>query len=101
VVTGDVFLDSLTIFSYFQDDLLVERQWRYGGTHARNTCEAWLIRLDAQRPALWPIFERTYGKANAARMWNTWRVYFMAQAELFGFAAGASWATLHLLWMKK
>jgi cyclopropane-fatty-acyl-phospholipid synthase len=84
----------------FQDHLKVERHWRVDGTHYRQTLEAWLRKMDAQRSALWPLFERTYGVSQALKWWVYWRVFFMASAELFGFDEGREWFVSHYRFRK-
>jgi len=75
--------------------LRVERQWRVSGTHYARTCRAWLERQDAKRAELMPLFERTYGRADAARWFERWRVFFLACEELFAFGGGNEWYVTH------
>lgn len=79
-----------------QDDLKLQQRWRWDGRHYARTAEAWLANMDASRPALWPLFERTYG-ADAALWWTRWRLFFMSVAELFGHDDGQQWWVSHYL----
>lgn len=79
-----------------QDDLRLQQRWRWNGRHYARTAEAWLSNMDAARPALWPLFERTYG-ADAAVWWTRWRLFFMSVAELFGYDDGNQWWVSHYL----
>ncbi len=80
-----------------QRDLLVEKHWRISGTHYQKTCEAWLERQDAHAEALRPILAATYGREDAARWHQRWRLFFLACAELFGYRAGREWWVTHAL----
>lgn len=79
-----------------QDDLQLQQRWRWNGRHYALTAEAWLANMDAARPALWPLFERTYG-AEAAVWWTRWRLFFLSVAELFGYDDGNQWWVSHYL----
>lgn len=79
---------------YFQDHLAVEQHWRVAGTHYARTSEAWLANMDRARAELQPLFATTYGP-RAVAMWNGWRTFFMACAELWGFDHGREWFVSH------
>lgn len=79
-----------------QDNLQLQQRWRWNGRHYARTAEAWLANMDAARPALWPLFERTYG-AEAAVWWTRWRLFFLSVAELFGYDDGNQWWVSHYL----
>ncbi len=81
----------------FQDDLALLARWRWDGTHYARTSEAWLANMDARRDAIWPILERTYGRAQAALWWMRWRLFFLSCAELFGHDDGREWWVAHYL----
>jgi cyclopropane-fatty-acyl-phospholipid synthase len=79
----------------FQDHLRVEGHWRISGTHYQKTAEAWLSRLDANQRHILPILAATCG-AGRARLWlQRWRIFFMACAELWGYAGGTEWMVSH------
>jgi len=80
----------------WDEHLEVAAQWPVGGLHYSRTLEAWLRRMDADRDALMPIFEATYGEG-AARWFARWRMFFMACSELFRFAGGEEWFVTHTL----
>jgi cyclopropane-fatty-acyl-phospholipid synthase len=82
---------------YFQDRLKLVDRWRWDGRHYERTLNAWLARMDAARPRVWPILERTYGADQAAVWWMRWRLFFMACAELFGYRDGQEWWVGHYL----
>jgi cyclopropane-fatty-acyl-phospholipid synthase len=73
----------------------LEGRWSVAGEHYRRTCEAWLRRLDAEREAVMPALERTYGRAEASLWLRRWRLFFLACAELFGYRGGTEWFVSH------
>ena len=79
----------------FPEHLLVEARWRVNGTHYARTAEAWLANLDRNRPAARQLFAKAYGPAVARRKVAEWRVFLMACAELWAFAAGNEWMVSH------
>ena len=82
---------------HFQEHFRIRERWRLSGVHYRKTAEAWLERLDLRRSEVLALFADVYGK-NAALAWLVrWRVFFMACAELFGYAQGKEWIVSHYL----
>jgi len=77
-----------------QDHFAVEAHWRVNGTHYAKTAEAWLVRFDRARAELQPVLREAYG-ARADAMANLWRVFFLACAELWGYAGGREWLVSH------
>jgi cyclopropane-fatty-acyl-phospholipid synthase len=88
--TGGIMPSDGLIF-HMQDRFKVERHWRVNGNHYRQTAEAWLQNLDANRDEILEIMRRAYGRQNAERWLQRWRIFFMACAELFGFRNGKEW----------
>jgi cyclopropane-fatty-acyl-phospholipid synthase len=82
---------------HFQDQLKIERQWRWDGNHYARTANAWLENMDANRDAIWPILEETYGEHATQQWWMRWRMFFMACAELFAYDNGQQWYVSHYL----
>ena len=86
---------------HFQDELKLEKRWRWNGCHYQKTSEAWLQNLDASRDTLGPVLENTYGH-DFAKMWfMRWRMFFLAVAELFGYRDGNEWFVSHYLFNKR
>jgi cyclopropane-fatty-acyl-phospholipid synthase len=81
----------------FQDDLRLERQWWVSGTHYEKTSNHWLASMDAQKAAIMPVFRAGYGQEQAALWFQRWRMFYMAVAELFGYAGGEEWGVAHYL----
>jgi len=84
----------------FDEHLQCEADWVQNGTHYQKTAEAWLRNTDAAKGEILPLFEATYGKASAARWLQRWRIFYMACAELWGFAGGTQWGVSHYRFVK-
>jgi cyclopropane-fatty-acyl-phospholipid synthase len=98
--TGGI-MPSDDLMLYFQDHWKVSGRWSLTGDHYQRTAEAWLRKLDQNRAAVNEQFARTYGAAEATRWVMRWRVFFMACAELFGYAEGSEWMVSHYLMEKR
>ena len=94
--TGGV-MPSDELLLYFQDHFGIREHWRISGTHYQRTSEAWLENLDRREKEVLDLFAAVYGKREAQRWLVRWRVFFMACAELFGFAGGNEWIVSHYL----
>jgi cyclopropane-fatty-acyl-phospholipid synthase len=81
----------------FQEDLTLIQRWRWNGRHYEKTLNAWLERMDQRRDQVMPILRQTYGDDAAETWWVRWRLFFMACAELFGYADGNEWWVSHYL----
>lgn len=97
--TGGI-MPSDDLLFYFNDDLKVIDHWHVSGTHYQKTSEAWLERMDANKAAIMPLFEETYGKDQAVKWWVFWRIFYMSCAELWGFNKGEEWIVSHYLFSK-
>jgi cyclopropane-fatty-acyl-phospholipid synthase len=72
----------------------VEEEWRWSGSHYRQTALQWLELFDANRAGIDPILRHVYG--GDAPVWRRrWRMFFLATAESFGFNNGESWGVNH------
>ncbi|MEE2821358.1 MAG: cyclopropane-fatty-acyl-phospholipid synthase family protein [Acidobacteriota bacterium] len=92
-------MPSADLFSYFQDDLMIEQQWWVDGTHYSQTARAWLANLNHNQEKIMDILPRVYG--SASRQWlNRWRIFFMACEELFGYRQGQEWGVSHYCFQK-
>ncbi|NGY06738.1 SAM-dependent methyltransferase [Solimonas terrae] len=85
------------LFAHFQDDLKLEAQWWVNGRHYEKTSNHWLAGMDARRDEIMPVFRRAYGDADARIWFQRWRMFYMAVAELFGYARGEEWGVAHFL----
>ena len=91
--------DELPLF--FQEDLVLNKRWRWNGSHYEKTANAWLRNMDNNREEIMKIMSDTYGKDNAMKWWMRWRMFYMSCAELFGFENGQQWWVSHYLFEKK
>jgi cyclopropane-fatty-acyl-phospholipid synthase len=98
--TGGI-MPSDDLLLYFQSDLQLREHWHVPGVHYQKTAEAWLTRMDRARASLLPLFESTYGKADARKWWVCWRVFFMSCAELWGYRGGEEWLVSHYLFQRR
>lgn len=80
---------------YFQSKLKIEDHWQVNGQHYQKTSEAWLSRMDQASSELKPLIADTYGERHAKQWWVWWRCFFMACAELWGYADGNEWIVSH------
>jgi cyclopropane-fatty-acyl-phospholipid synthase len=80
----------------FADILTVEENWRWSGTHYRDTARLWLKNLDENKDAVRRILADVYG--SDADLWlRRWRLFFLATEGLFGYANGKVWGVSHYL----
>jgi cyclopropane-fatty-acyl-phospholipid synthase len=78
----------------FQEHLEVQAQWLLDGTHYQRTAEHWLANHDADRERVMATLGEACGEG--AALWNQrWRMFWMACAELFGYAGGQEWGVAH------
>ncbi len=69
--------------------LRLEDHWVIAGSHYARTAEAWLRNLRAREDAAAAALGLP--AAEARRQVGRWRIFFLACAELFGFAGGEEW----------
>ncbi len=80
---------------HFQRSVNIEERWLLPGTHYEKTSNAWLDNHDRHRDEILAILENAYGPQQA-KLWNQrWRMFWMACAELFGYANGSEWLVAH------
>ena len=92
-------MPSANLLRQFQDDLVLEDQWKVNGKHYSRTLEAWLVKLDNNRDKLVPVFQEVYGDA---KLWHhNWRLFNMACSELFRFNDGEEWYVSHYRFAKR
>ncbi len=92
--TGGVMPASDTLL-WFQRDLHIDTRWHVDGTHYQRTANHWLINHDARRDEVMQALISAYGKDLAPLWFQRWRMFWMACAELFGYADGQEWLIAH------
>jgi cyclopropane-fatty-acyl-phospholipid synthase len=93
--TGGV-MPSHQLIRQFADLFVVEREWRWSGTHYARTAHDWLKNFDANRDAITEVLRPVYG-ADISLWMRRWRWFFLATAGLFGHAGGEEWGVSHYL----
>jgi cyclopropane-fatty-acyl-phospholipid synthase len=86
---------------HFQRDLGIEQRWLLPGTHYERTANHWLENQDRNREEVMSVLTQAYGAAEAARWNQRWRMFWMACAELFGYAGGNEWLVAHYRFAKR
>ncbi len=81
--------------AHFQDDLVLEDQWRLSGRHYERTSNHWLANQDAHAAEVLDVLRGVYGDAEAKVWAQRWRMFWMACAELFGYRGGQEWLVGH------
>lgn len=88
-------MPSATTLLYFQEHLQLDESWHFSGRHYEATANAWLENLDKNKTAVRKVLAEVYGEADADLWVQRWRIFFMACAELFGYADGSEWLVCH------
>lgn len=94
-------MPSFDLLTHFQADLALAERWKVNGRHYARTLEAWLMRLDAQRPAVRAALRGTYPEAALDRWLQRWRIFFIACAECFASQGGEEWHVAHYRFVKR
>ena len=77
----------------------LEDSWLWDGKQYQLTAEAWVRLIDQNKQEVLACLAEHYGKYSQ-RWFNRWRIFFLAVAELFGFADGQEWVVKHYLFKK-
>jgi len=94
--TGGI-MPSLDVFEHFAQDMRLAQRWTWSGDHYEKTANAWLENMDRRRAEVLPQLALCYGARNAELWCARWRIFFMACAELWGYAGGGEWLVGHYL----
>jgi cyclopropane-fatty-acyl-phospholipid synthase len=85
------------LLSRFDNNLKVAEHWRVNGVHYAKTLRAWLDKMDRQESEILELFRNVYGREDARRWVQRWRMFFMACEELFAYRNGEEWMVGHYL----
>jgi len=91
-------MPSFDLFTQAQQSLKLETRWWLDGQHYQKTSEAWLALLDQHRGEVRALFA-AQGQ-DGPRAIQRWRMFYMAVAEMFGYAGGQEWGVGHYLFSK-
>lgn len=94
-------MPSADLFAYFQKHLEVVNHWNVNGMHYSKTSEDWLKNMDKNIVEIRKLFADVYGSRDVVIWENRWRLFFLACAELFGYANGEEWIVTHYLFKKR
>lgn len=85
---------------HFQGALVHEERRLFEGTHYERTSNHWLANLDARSDEAERVLAAG-GVDDPRRAIQRWRMFFMACAELFGYAEGREWMVAHHRFAKR
>ena len=88
-------MPSQDIFSYFEEDFVVEQNWKINGSHYAKTCNLWLQNHYRNRKTILDIFTGHY--TNPRHWFIRWQLFFLACEELFACHEGKEWFVSHYL----
>ena len=86
---------------HFQSALRIEQRWVLSGIHYEKTANHWLENQERHAEEVHRVLAETYGAKNAAVWAQRWRMFWMACAELFGYAGGSEWGVAHYRFVKR
>ena len=93
-------MPSFDLFERVQDSLKLKQKWKVSGANYQETSEDWFDNMNLRKEEIMPVLEKAYGKQNARRWFNRWKIFFAACAELFGHKNGNEWFVGHYLFEK-
>ncbi len=94
--TGGI-MPSRDLLPRYCEPLELREAWWESGRHYSRTAEAWLANLKAHRSELLALFAQREGSREALTRYAEWKLFFIACAELFGYADGREWGVGHYL----
>jgi cyclopropane-fatty-acyl-phospholipid synthase len=92
-------MPSHDIFSYFEEDLVVEQSWKINGSHYARTCNLWLENHYKNKKTILDIFTGHY--PNPRQWFVRWQLFFLACEKLFAYNEGREWFVSHYLLVPK
>lgn len=86
---------------HFQEALRIEQRWLLSGRHYERTANLWLENQDRHAKHVQRVLTEAYGARDAALWAQRWRMFWMACAELFGYAGGGEWGVAHYRFVRR
>ena len=91
-------MPSKDIFSYFDEDLIVKKQWNVNGIHYSKTSKGWLRNHYKNKREIMDIFSDHYD--DPVIWFNRWRVFFLTCEVFFAMNEGDEYFVSHYLFEK-
>lgn len=91
--TGGI-MPSHQLIRQFSDIFVLDREWRWGGSHYARTARDWLANYDRNIDQISRVLREVY-EADAQLWERRWRLFFLATEGLFKHANGAEWGVSH------
>jgi len=82
---GTIF--SQDAFIYFQNDLLLLKQWALNGVHGSRSAQSWLSKLDENQDAAIEVLKKVYAEDQAIAVFAKWRKTLLAIEVLLNFSS--------------
>ena len=91
-------MPSKDIFSYFDEDLVVTKQWDVNGNHYSKTSKGWLKNHYKNKKEIMDIFKDHYD--DPVVWFNRWRIFFLTCEVFFAMHEGNEYFVSHYLFEK-
>ena len=88
-------MPSKDIFSYFDKDLIVKKQWDVNGIHYSKTSKGWLENHYKNKEEIMNIFNDHYD--DPVVWFNRWRIFFLTCEVFFAMNKGDEYFVSHYL----
>jgi len=87
---------------YFCKDFSILNHWRVSGQNYEKTSNGWLAHLDRnwKNGKLKPVLKKAYGEGKEKFWYISWRLFFLACAELWGYRNGQEWIVSHYVFQR-
>ena len=88
------------LFKDLKSQLSYQKSWMLSGNHYEKTSNAWLDKMDSNKEKILELFKKDNDNKTAKKKFHFWRLFFIACAEIFGYAKGSEWCVSHHLFKK-
>jgi cyclopropane-fatty-acyl-phospholipid synthase len=90
-------MPSHELIARFDDAMVPAERWQLSGVHYARTLRAWLDRLDERADEALAVLSASRSRREARRLLATWRLFFIATAEMWSWRGGEEWMVSHYL----